>query len=346
MEGEAEVQKLMLIGEAWGAEEAAAQRPFVGPTGRLLRGLLRQSGISEADCYFTNVFNLQPKPSNNIRNLCGPRDAGIPGKPSLDRGQYALAKYAPELARLEREIHDVQPNLILAVGNTALWAIHGTTSIKKMRGTLSTSTRVRKDGLPFKTLSTYHPSFVIRQWSARPIVLADLDKARRQMEFPELVRPARELWLEPTLDDLALFEEKYLREPCTLSVDIETAAGQVTEIGFAPSESVALVVPFFSRTAPSGNYWSSAEEELLALEWCKRICESPHLRCGGQNFLYDIQYLYRTLNVRCPGRWDTMLAHHALQPEMEKSLGFLASIYTDEPAWKFMRKSATLKKED
>jgi hypothetical protein len=36
-----------------------------------------------------------------------------------------------------------------------------------------------------------------------------------------------------------------------------------------------------------------------------------------------------------------------LQPEMEKSLGFLASIYTQEAPWKFMRsKHETIKKED
>jgi hypothetical protein len=35
---------------------------------------------------------------------------------------------------------------------------------------------------------------------------------------------------------------------------------------------------------------------------------------------------------------DTMLMHHALQIEMKKSLGFLASIYSDELAWKFMVK--------
>jgi hypothetical protein len=37
---------------------------------------------------------------------------------------------------------------------------------------------------------------------------------------------------------------------------------------------------------------------------------------------------------------DTMLLHHAMQPEMEKGLGFLASVYTDEASWKFMRKGA------
>jgi hypothetical protein len=42
-----------------------------------------------------------------------------------------------------------------------------------------------------------------------------------------------------------------------------------------------------------------------------------------------------------------MLLHHALQPEMDKGLGFLGTVYTDELPWKFMRtKHETLKKED
>lgn len=44
---------------------------------------------------------------------------------------------------------------------------------------------------------------------------------------------------------------------------------------------------------------------------------------------------------------DTMLLHHALQPEALKSLGYLGSIYTDEGNWKQMReKVKTIKRED
>ena len=70
----------------------------------------------------------------------------------------------------------------------------------------------------------------------------------------------------------------------------------------------------------------------------------------GQNFSYDVQYLWR-LGIPVPN-WgdDTMIIHHAMQPEMEKGLGFLASIYTDELAWKFMHKKKATdrsgKKED
>jgi hypothetical protein len=43
---------------------------------------------------------------------------------------------------------------------------------------------------------------------------------------------------------------------------------------------------------------------------------------------------------------DTMLMHHALQPESNKGLGFLGSVYTDRSSWKTMRtKVLTISKE-
>ncbi len=56
-----------------------------------------------------------------------------------------------------------------------------------------------------------------------------------------------------------------------------------------------------------------------------------------QNGLYDIAFLYRSMGIKVMGASEeTMLAHHALQPEMIKDLGFLGSVYTDEGAWKHL----------
>jgi hypothetical protein len=43
---------------------------------------------------------------------------------------------------------------------------------------------------------------------------------------------------------------------------------------------------------------------------------------------------------------DTMLLHHAMYPELPKSLGFLGSIYTNESAWKLMRQDSEELKRD
>lgn len=335
------MKKLMVIGEAWGEKEEELGEPFVGPSGRMLKSYLKNSKIDLRDCYFTNVFNFRPQPSNNIENLCGPKSEALPGRKALVKGKYVRAEFAEELIRLEEEIKTVQPNCILALGSTALWAVLNETGIKKMRG----APTITANGV--KVLPTYHPSAVLREYKLRPIVWADFSKVEREMEFPELIRPAREFWLRPSIQDLALFETKHILPAEELSVDIETWDRQITCIGFAPSEELAIVIPFCSRAEPDGNYWRSFQEERIAWDYVRRWLNLGK-RIYGQNFLYDISYLWPKMRIPLHEVTDdTMLAHHAMQPEMEKGLGFLGSIYTNEPSWKFMRTDIkTLKKED
>lgn len=339
--------KMMLVGEAYGEKEAEEGRPFVGPAGNILNVLLSAVGISRSEVYLTNVFNRRPSPSSNdLSFLCGPKSEAIAGYPALNSGKYVRREFLPELLRLFEEIDRVRPNVVICAGATPLWALAGISGIRKTRGAPLVTTGFAARSIPnVKLLPTYHPSAVMREWKLRPIVMADLDKAKREAAFPEIRRPEREFWLYPTIEDLYLFEQKFITEDCELSTDIETANGQVTCIGFAPSPHAALVVPFIDPTKPDGNYWRSPREEREAWRFVKRLCEThPHI---GQNFLYDANYLWRVYGIRCFGmKDDTMLLHHALQPEMEKGLGFLGSVYTDEPAWKFMRHNETLKKED
>lgn len=331
---------IMLLGEAWGRDEEEARQPFVGASGRILNYMLRQVGIDRKECAVTNVFNLRPKPNNDVSNLCGAKGLSIPGRPPLIRGKYVLAEYGPELERLEREIANAKPNVIVALGATAAWAVLGTTGIRDIRGAPALSSSGRK------VIPTYHPAAVMRDWTLRPIVISDLHKARQESLFPELERPRREIWIEPTLDDLDQFYISYIEESSVLSVDIETADGQITCIGFSPSPSVALVVPFVDPQASDGNYWRSEREEIEAWRWVRWILSLPK-RVVGQNFIYDMNYLWRTYGIPVPSSSeDTMLLHHALQPEMQKGLGFLGSVYTLESSWKIARKAKTLKRED
>lgn len=339
--------RLFICGEAWGVEEEAAGRPFVGSSGRLLSGLLRQSGIDRQECYITNVFNLRPRPTNDVLNLCGPKVDGIKYMKPLAPGKYVRAEYKPEVDRLWREVQEVNPNLILALGNTAIWALcRGAAKIGKMRGSVIPS-HLKVGDRPVKVLPTYHPAAVMREWSYRPIVLADLAKAKREMEFPDIRRPRRQVWIEPTLDDLSTFERLHLQGCKQLSIDIETKGDQITCVGFAPSSSVAIVIPFYSVAKEDGNYWPTLADERQAWNYVRRWCSWPAPIIVGQNVLYDVHFLYRKMGIALRATDDTMLLHHALQPEMEKGLGFLGSIYTDELSWKSMRKSSdTLKKED
>lgn len=355
--------KIMIVGEAWGQEEAAAHLPFVGMSGKFLNSMLRQVGINRDECFLTNVFNLQPQPKNDVLNLCGPKTEALPGYPAIKSGKYITAQYAAELTRLYAEIKTECPTLIIALGATASWALLGTTGIKKLRGapSLTGTVATAAVGKEIKVFPTYHPAAVMREYSLRPYVIADLEKAKREAEFPDLRRPHREIWIGPSLDDLAVFERDYILHSNSLSIDIETAGDQITCVGFSPTIDRAVVVPITDPTQRDGNYWRTLADELTAWEYIRRWCAMtipvaqreeaikalPYKRGVGQNFLYDAHFLWRRYGIRANNEDDTMLLHHALQPEMEKGLGLLATVYTDELPWKFMRpKHETVKKED
>jgi len=336
--------KIALIGEAWGEFEEKMRTPFIGPTGGLLNKMLAQAGIRRADCFVTNVFNLRP-PGNKLAHLCGPKEEGIIGYPSLIPSGYVNARYGRELLRLQGELEEVKPNVIVALGNTASWAVLGKTSIMKIRGVIQPSTKLVKG---IKVMPTYHPAFIMRSMELIWYSIMDLRKARNESEYPEVRRPERHIWVEPTIEDIYEFDRLYIHQSERLSVDIETAGEAITCIGFAPSKGIALVVPFYDPREPGRNYWPDSASHRQAYNAIAAILSRPTPAKTFQNGLYDISFLYRALRIKVRGAThDTMLLHHALQPESLKGLGFLGSVYTSESLWKDMRKrKTTIKRED
>jgi DNA polymerase I-like protein with 3'-5' exonuclease and polymerase domains len=164
-------------------------------------------------------------------------------------------------------------------------------------------------------------------------------KAGRESAYAEIRRPPREIWIEPSLDDIRSFISSHIRGCHILSVDIETSGSRVTCIGFAPSPSLALVIPFDDGRAKSGCYWPTRADERKCWDLVRSILEDRTIPKLFQNGAYDISFLYRAYGIRTYGAAeDTMLLSHALQPEALKGLGYLGSIYSDEGSWKFMRK--------
>lgn len=336
--------KIAILGESWGETEARERTAFVGAAGYQLTKMLEDAEIARADCFLTNVFNQQP-PANKIEAFCGPKKEGIKGYPALLKGKHIHARYQPELDRLADELIEVNPNLIVAMGNTACWAMLGKTFISKLRGTTSISDHTVSG---FKILPTYHPAAVLRQWELRPTTVMDLMKAKRESEYPEIRRPKREIWIEPTIEDIHEFHQRFIQGCSILSVDIETAGNQVTCIGFAPDHARSIVIPILDTRRKGRNYWPDQSSEQHAWSIIRDILEARSIKKLFQNGLYDIAFIWRSTGIKVYGAvHDTMLLHHALQPESLKGLGFLGSIYTDEGSWKSMReKVATIKKDD
>jgi uracil-DNA glycosylase len=363
---------IVLLGEARGAEEDRIKSSFCGPSGvELLRQLdeakiieLTREDKTYISKYYsegkptyvdqvwklhtdevlrTNVLNLHP-PGNKLEGLCTDKANGIWGMPAIDKGKYLSASFEPELDRLTDELINWNPNLIICLGNTALWALTGQRGVAKIRGTTLESTHCATG---FKLLATYHPAAVLRQWELRPTTIMDLIKAKRESQYAEIKRPNCEIWIEPSLDDIRRFIDNYVRGCDLLSVDIETAGDRVTCIGFAPRPDLAIVIPFDDSRAKGGCYWPSKQAERECWDIIRTTLESPSIPKLFQNGVYDIGFLMRSYGILVKGaKEDTMLISHARQPESLKGLGYLGSIFTDHGSWKSMRKEVDTNKRD
>ena len=157
--------RLLLVGEQPGHEEDLAGRPFVGPAGQLLRGMLEEAGIGAGDIFITNAvkhFYFVPRGKRRLH------------KTPLQRHVAACHDW------LEREIARVRPDVIVTLGATALVAVSGT----RLAIAAARNSALRTaSGLPI--VATYHPSAVLRapddqvRTQLRGALLADLKRAAR-----------------------------------------------------------------------------------------------------------------------------------------------------------------------
>lgn len=345
--------KTLLLAEAPGEAESEKGRPLIGPSGYALRSMLATIGVSLDDCYKANVFSRRP-PNNALAAGYG-TDAPSPRSRALG----ALGRnptfwldepHFPELQRLRDEVESVNPNIIVALGNTACWALGLTGGISDLRGYIYTTDHIGDLPLsrPFKVLPTYHPALILRQWSHRTICISDLEKARVESASPTFTPDSAELWLSPSLEDLQTFRARFLTNATHVATDVETKKGQITCVSFAPSPSISLCVPFW-QDGPDPHYWPTEAAEVAAWRWCAEVLEDGSTVKVMQNGIYDCQYLLRHGIKPRNCTADTMLMHHSLYSELQKGLGFLGSIYTNTAAWKKMRtfrREEALKKDD
>lgn len=332
--------KIAFVGEAPGEQEELTGLPFVGYSGNELTSMLQDVGLERKDCYLTNVLFSRP-PGNKLEAFCVKKAElketknSPPFSTPFSNGKYLHPSLRCEIDRLYKELQDLRPNLVVPLGNLALWALGYTgdkaPKISQARGVVQYSPY-----LPLqKILPTYHPSFVLRNWPSRVIVLQDLLKAKQECAFPEIRRVERRIIIDPDWTEVKEFCEKAAQAEI-LSCDIETERRQITSISFSFEKDKSLVIPFWNKTKPGYHHWSEANEGLM-LNYIANLL-STHPRVLFQNGLYDVQYIWRTWGIPVPGFCDdTMILHHAYYPELPKSLEFLGSIYTNEISWKRMR---------
>ncbi len=128
--------KLVLIGEAPGADEDIQGKPFVGKAGQHLDKIIAAAGFKKEELYICNILKCRPPnnrdPNNEEMRVCTPF--------------------------LQRQLALIKPKIIGCLGNIACHYVIGPSipGITRIRGQWFDSIF----GIP--TFAMYHPSYLIR----------------------------------------------------------------------------------------------------------------------------------------------------------------------------------------
>jgi DNA polymerase len=146
--------KIMLIGEAPGANEDEEGLPFVGRAGILLDKMLASINLDRKKVYISNIINYRP-PDNR--------------KPTDEE----IKRYLPFITK---HIEIINPKILVLLGSTAMNALIGNeVVISKMRGKWIE----RKFGnCKTSVIITFHPAFLMRQPAQKKMAWIDLKMIR------------------------------------------------------------------------------------------------------------------------------------------------------------------------
>ncbi|HET9930444.1 MAG TPA: uracil-DNA glycosylase family protein, partial [Polyangiaceae bacterium] len=145
---------LCFVGEGPGADEDAQGYPFVGAAGQLLDRMIVAMGLTRDEVYVCNIVKCRP-PKNR--------------KPEPDE----MAACKPYL---EEQLELVQPQVLVALGATAVQGLLGTTEgITRLRG----KWKLYRGRIP--VMPTFHPAYLLRTPGAKREVWEDLQAVLRQM---------------------------------------------------------------------------------------------------------------------------------------------------------------------
>lgn len=320
--------KIAVVGMAPTREEVRLGIPFVGLSGQILNEGLSLNRVPREAVFVTNVVEY----------------------PITGATIFALSPddLATEKARLVDELNEVQPNVIVALGNDPLQVLCGLDSITKWRGSILPTTL---EGLTrtMKVVPSIHPAWILRGMSKWKSVFhhVDLKRAIEESESPNIHLPERNCLVNPSFKDvMAYIEEAQSKEFLSWDIECVRNTDVVTHVGIGWSEHEAMCIPFFYNL--SNNYWTE-QEEVAVWRALANLLQS-NIPKIGQNLAFDWLYMWNS-GIYPRNIWiDTMLLHHCLYLDFGQtktvgaptkatdspghSLAFITSQYTKSPYYK------------
>jgi uracil-DNA glycosylase family 4 len=311
---------IALVGEQPGKQEVIRRECFVGPAGRELDSILRMAEIPRTACYVTNTFKDLDRPLSSYLVF-------------TKTGAFLTEAGKEYVQLLKEELEYVKPNIVVAIGNAALFALADRTGIMKWRGSVIESTLIPGQ----KMIPVIHPATLLppkNQPLNRHLILLDLIRAREHSGTREIKITERNVLIRPSyyhcLERLEFVYEMGLAGQI-IDFDIEVVREELSCLSFAWSPTESICIPF---TDGFSDYFT-IDQEAVIMRWVARILEEPRIAKRGQNFTFDISYMFWRYKIVTQGDLhDTMIIQKITMPDFPVGLDFITSVHTDIPYYK------------
>lgn len=156
--------RIVFVGEAPGQSEDEQGKPFVGRAGKLLTSIIEAMGLQRQDVFICNILKSRP-PGNR-----DPRPEEI----------VACMDY------LFEQLQIINPEIIVALGAHAAKTLLNTNeAIGRLRGRFH-AYQPGPDAEPIKLMATYHPAYLLRNYSQenRQRVWEDMQMVLSELNLP------------------------------------------------------------------------------------------------------------------------------------------------------------------
>jgi uracil-DNA glycosylase family 4 len=313
--------KMYFLGEAPGEVEEQTGLPFqnLHGAGRVFNLILSQNGINRREVRIRNVALRRP-PANNMGYYFHDSKCTIP--------KSELVEW---IEQLRCELEENRPNVVVAMGSYALWALTGMKKISEARGYVVESTLV--PGL--KVVPTYHPQAINYEWKLFPVAVFDVRKALHHSSSPEVPQDKTHYIAPASFEMFMDYLETIRSANKRFAFDIEAHIGTAYPylLGVADNKSFGMSFWNMKNNVPT---ISPRQEAQLwyKLAQCGKDCEVIM-----HNASYDKAVMWYHHGVLFENIWmDTLIAAHVIWPELPRDLGFMGSIILDVSPWKNLSK--------
>jgi uracil-DNA glycosylase family 4 len=333
--------RLIIVGEGPGRLEENRGEVFIGPSGRLLNGALREAGFDRENAHVTNATMCRPESDQDAKAAtpcCAPRLAKELGEfplevPVLALGAPATRSIIGKAGILKArgfiwhapEIRDQQLRSAVLKVKKARKTSKSPTRAKRLTSALDSSALIhaRATFAGRVVIPSVHPAFILRGADGwLPVMRVDIRRAVRWAEKPfdlEDVGPYRQTSSPAEARRLLRKLSKFV------NVDIETDGRDPLTVGIT-----CIGIHDVDRPENPSIILDPWENSLIPV-LRSFLKDRKVLTHNGPAF---DQIALDRIGIRWKKTEDTLIAHFAFASHLPKSLAHVGSVYCDAGPWK------------